>query len=424
MVNSPATNMNSPSPFVQIQSRSARRVASRARRADRLPALFGLNRDANEVLDQLVVMIVGVGAVGATVSRSLAHLQVGELRLVDRGRFKPASLLTQPITPSEVGRPKASAIGQLCKDISPRTRVLAFDGPLQELTLADMIGVNVLIVAGDNLSLLHDTGQRCLRLGLKLIHAAVHGETLTAQCRAFGHASAAGPCPVCLFGAEEFRMMQEERVLSCEGFRKPGGAGFGRSLHHTASLQPLCGVAGSMAALQATRMALELGPPVQDTLLEVCAYNWRSHVTTIRRNPTCPCAHERYKILPAPRALSDCTLAELSRAARLASGNGESQCVTVEGFHWVERGLCGCAESRPLNRLVRAIKSTAGRCANCRKLIHPQPFYSHDAIPAPLAGQLQDRTLRSLGAVDCRGVIVRRGEKTALLTNPTRKARA
>ena len=386
--------------------------------------MLGLKCDANVVLDELSVMIVGVGAMGATVSRSLAHLQVGELRLVDRGRFKPASLLTQPITPSEVGRPKASAIGRLCKDISPRTRVLAFDGPLQKLTLADMIGVNVLIVAGDNLSLLHDTGQRCLRLGLKLIHSAVHGETLTAQCRTYGNTDADSPCPVCLFGVEEFRMMKEEHVLSCEGFRNPGGAGVGRSLHHTASLQPLCALAGSMAALQATRMALELGPPVQDTLLEVCAHTWRSHVTPIRRNSKCPCAHERYRILPAPRALSDCTLAELERAARFTSSNGTPRSVTVEGFRWVERSLCGCAQSRPLNRLVRATKSTAGRCANCRKLIHPQPFYSHDAIPAPLAGQLQDRTLRSLGAADCRGVIVRGGDKTALLTNPTRKARA
>ena len=144
--------MNSPAAFREIPSRSARRVASRARRADRVPALLGLECDANASLDKLTAMIVGVGAVGATVARSLAHLQVGELRLVDRGCFKPASLITQPISPSEVGRPKASAIGRICKDISPRTRVLVFDGSLQRLALADMIGATVVIVAGDRKS--------------------------------------------------------------------------------------------------------------------------------------------------------------------------------------------------------------------------------------------------------------------------------
>jgi tRNA A37 threonylcarbamoyladenosine dehydratase len=187
--------MNSPAAFVEILSRSACRVASRARRADRFPKLVGLKCDANAALDELSVMIVGTGALGAAAARSLAHLQVGELRLVDRGRFKPASLITQPITPSDVGRRKASAIARLCKDISPRTRVMAFDGPFQELVLADLVGASVVIVAGDNLSLLHDTGERCARLGLKLIHAAVHGETLTAQCRAYGHTTAGSPVP-------------------------------------------------------------------------------------------------------------------------------------------------------------------------------------------------------------------------------------
>jgi hypothetical protein len=179
-----------------------------------------------------------------------------------------------------------------------------------------------------------------------------------------------------------------------------------------------------MAALQAVKMALELGPPVQDTLLEVCAHTWRSHVTPIRRNPECPCAHERYTMRPAPRALGDCTLAGLNRAARLAPASGSASLVAVEGFRWIERGLCGCAESRLVNRLVRTAVSTAGRCPDCRQPVRPQPFYSHDAIPPSLAGQFQDRTLRSLGAADCRGVIVRSGDEAVLLTNPMRKARA
>jgi molybdopterin/thiamine biosynthesis adenylyltransferase len=386
--------------------------------------LLGLRLNANAVLDNLCVMIVGVGAAGAVAARSLAHSQVGEIRLVDRGRFKPVSLITQPITPADVGKPKAGAIARLCKDISPRTRVLAFDGEFQQLTLADLAGVKVLIVAGDNLTLLHDAGQRCLRLGLQMIHVAVHPESLVAQCRTYSHSSADSPCPVCLFDAEEFRMMEEERVLSCEGFRQPLAGLTGRSLHHTASLQPLCALAGSMAALQSLKLALRLGPPMHDTLIEVCAHTWRSIVTPIRRNPRCPCTHERFTVRAAPRALAECSLADLKRAAGLASRDRSPAHVTVEGHRWVERGVCGCASSRPVNRLLRADAATVGQCRRCRKPVHPQPFYSHDAIPPSLDGPWQVRPLRSLGAPSCRSVIVRRDDKAVLLTNPQPKARA
>src|SRR5262245_54476927 len=123
--------MSNPTTLVEVQG-DPRHASPRARREDRLPQLIGLQVDANEVLDNLTVMLVGVGSVGATVALSLAHLHVAELRLVDRLRFTHASTLTQPVGQAEVGKPKASMIGRRCKEISPRTRVLVFDGPFQQ----------------------------------------------------------------------------------------------------------------------------------------------------------------------------------------------------------------------------------------------------------------------------------------------------
>src|SRR5437867_2660154 len=82
----------------------ARRALTLARRADRLPSFLGLRRDAEEVLDRLKVLIAGTGSVGATVALSLARMRIGELLLVDRGFFKPASLLTQPVGLASLGR--------------------------------------------------------------------------------------------------------------------------------------------------------------------------------------------------------------------------------------------------------------------------------------------------------------------------------
>jgi molybdopterin/thiamine biosynthesis adenylyltransferase len=412
--------MISPVTFAEVLPGSARRVASRARRADRFPALFGLERDANAALADLVVVIVGVGGVGATTALGLAHLQIGELRLVDRGSFRPASLITQPITPALVGCPKATAIARLCKEISPRSRVLAYDGPFQNLAMADLAAAHVLIVAGDNLTLLRDSGQCALKLGIRMIHAAVHGETLTAQCRTFSHASAGSPCPVCLFGPEEFAMMDEERVFSCEGFHNPEPAAHGRALQSTRSLRSLCALSGDLAALQTIKLALGLRSGVEDTLLEVCAYTWRTMVTPIHRNPTCPCIHERLTILRAPRALSDCTPLDLCRAARRGPATGGTTSLEPEGFRWAEQGRCGCAEPVLLHRFFRPGQPVR-RCASCRKLTYPQPFYSYDGMPSACVDRFQHHTLRSLGARNCRGVIIRQGQCVVLLTNPSRR---
>src|SRR5262245_36976726 len=145
-----------------------RRDAARARRGDRLPQLFGLKRDAEAFLDRLSVLIVGVGSIGATVALSLARLQIGRLLLADKARFKAASLLTQPVGPASIGEQKAEHVATLCRAISTRTQVEPWHGPVQELPLAKMTEADVVVLAGDNLTVERDVGQRCLNRALPL----------------------------------------------------------------------------------------------------------------------------------------------------------------------------------------------------------------------------------------------------------------
>jgi molybdopterin/thiamine biosynthesis adenylyltransferase len=414
--------MTNETALVEVQG-NPRRASSRVRREDRLPQLIGLQVDANEVLDNLTVMLIGVGSVGATVALSLAHLHVAELRLLDRRRFTEASTLTQPVGQADVGKPKASAIGRRCKDISPRTRVLVFDGPFQELPLADMMGVDVVVLAGDNATLEWDTGQRCLNLGVPLIHASVHGESMTALCRVFSFRNPEGPCPVCLFGRDEFRMLDEERTWSCEGFRRANGPQ-SQALQSTNSLRPLCALAGEVAALAVVRMALKLGLPIGDTLTEINACTWRTFVTPITRKASCPCRHERFTIRTRHQPLAHGTLASLLRSTT-RSGNRDrgAPSFVVEGYRWVERGTCCCAEFHTVNRFIPVQNATVSRCRRCHGPIQPQPFYTHDVVPAKLLGDALDRPLRALGATPCRGILVHRGDHTILVTNPDPKAR-
>lgn len=83
-----------------------------ALRRERLPQLVGLKVDADAVLGNLKIAVIGVGSVGLAVAQSLARLQVKELLLVDRGRLKTTSVQTHPVLPRCRPRPPQ---GRACR---------------------------------------------------------------------------------------------------------------------------------------------------------------------------------------------------------------------------------------------------------------------------------------------------------------------
>ena len=399
---------------------SALRAKALARRADRFPQFIGLRGNSGERLDGLVVLIAGIGSVGATIALSLARLQVKELRLVDRGVFKPESLLTQPVDPDGLGRAKASHIAGLCRQFSP-TRVVAHDCPLQELPLREMLGADLVIVAGDNLTIARDAGQRCLHLSLPLLAVGVHGDSLTVQCRFHDTTRPGGACPACLFTAAEFRLLEEERVWSCEGAAGPVHAGTsaaGPAPRPTRSVRSLCGLAGEMGALLATRWALRLGPALPDTMTELCGYTWQTFVTPLRRRASCPCRHERWRVRELARPLAQCRARELLEAdgpGRVPRGGAAT--LALRDYRWVELGRCRCPEPRAVGRFVRVGQPAATRCPRCRGPVYPQPFHAHERVTLLQLGDAASRSLQELGAGDLTDAIVQTGARTTLLVH-------
>jgi molybdopterin/thiamine biosynthesis adenylyltransferase len=181
--------------FVEIECDDATGtgVGPRAAREARLPSFLGLSEPAGPRLDAYRAMLVGVGSVNGNVALHCGRLQIGELWLVDPGRLKPESLLTHPIEPSGVGIAKEEYFGRLVKAISPGTRVFAFPGPVQSLSLGALERVDVVAMAADNLAAEVETGQRCLHHGKPLVQASVHGDTLVAQARFWRNDDGTGP---------------------------------------------------------------------------------------------------------------------------------------------------------------------------------------------------------------------------------------
>ncbi len=404
--------MNSQSDYIEIPGLPPLAGAGAARQS-RLPAFIGARENLPAVLAALDLAVMGTGSLGQRIAEDFARLGINSLWLADYRPFKPESLFTHAIDPLAVGKPKASTVGERCKLLSPRTRVFAFDGPVQALPLTVPADVDLVVVATDNLAAEIEVGERCLRLRRPLVQAAVHGASLTAVVRFFGNSSAEGPCPRCLYGAAEEAALTADTKYSCEG--QDQGAPVPEVPNHpTMTVASLCGFCSSLAGLQALRWAAKLGESVTDTLLEFNAYTHKTSVTKISRNPACPCPHLIWEVAEAPQELAECTV---RRLVERALGQTDRATVTVDGFVWVESGLCQCPAAPVVGRFVAAGSNSLGVCARCGSALLAQPFFTHRSLPISKMGAAKEQPLRALGVVNPRAVLVRADARAVLFRN-------
>jgi molybdopterin/thiamine biosynthesis adenylyltransferase len=380
-------------------------------RAARIPAFVGCDPEqVRAVLDQLRVTLVGVGAVGRVIAIHLARLQIAALQLVDRARYKPESLLTQAITPEEVGESKAQSTGELTKRISPATRVEVFDGPFEALAPTELARTDLLILATDNLSTEVRVGQRCIELRKPLVHGSVHGETLIAHARFLSNASPDTPCPACGFTADEWAHLNASTRFSCEG-TDPVNAPARATTRPTRSVSWLCSTAADLVLMQVLRHVAGLGAPVADTVVESCGYTHRTVVSPLKRNPRCPVDHVPWTARPAPGPLGQATLRELA----VAAGVRDEELVgfLVGDTRYVEAGTCVNGHDWPVGRFVES-RGADVFCGKCGEALHTQPVFAHRVVPAPVLEHRLDLPLARLGAESPAWVVVREDDRAVM----------
>jgi molybdopterin/thiamine biosynthesis adenylyltransferase len=366
----------------------------------RIPNFIGSDGSAVPRLGATALGFCGCGSVGGCAALHATRMGIGEICLIDPGRYKPESLLTHEIGPADVGKPKASRLGCLCKAINPAARIFVAPcsiGDLDEMALAH---VDVVVLATDRLAPEVELGQRCLRLGRPVIQASVDGATLVAEVRAFTNRTADHPCPACGYGRAEWALLHEETVFSCAG----PGAGRSELSAPTMSISPLCAIAAELAMIQVLRLVLGLGAPVGDGLIQYCGFRHTTTQTPLVRNPSCPCEHVQWSPRPLPGALAECTPRELARQAGQDDDRLEACAWTVGGHAFIESAAC-CGVVQPIGRFCRADRP-AGRCPRCRRELRAQPFFSHRRVPGSVLGPALHRPLGRLGAGRAPWVVV------------------
>ena len=362
------------------------------------------------VCGDLTAAVVGVGSVGWSTALHLSRLHVSVL-LVDGGRIKPASLVTHPAFPEDLGRSKAANLGRLCKRLSPQSTVRVFDGPVKDLPLEGLARCGLVVLATDNLQAEVETGRRCRLLGAPLVQASLHGQTLMAQVRFFSNRST-GPCPACDFSAMEWRALNRQVRFSCEG----GGSRIDGPA--TMSLSFLCATAADLAMVQIFRHLFNLGPPVADTILEYCGYTHKTGIRPLVQNPDCPVDHTVPTRVAQERPATDLTLADLAAAAT-GTSQPEVSAVSVRfgGYAFVEKAACACSRLRTVRRF--AAKGEGGTpCGRCRSPLTPHPYYTLDPLPLDRVPDEMTTPLGRLGIRAAAWAEVRHGKGSTLFFFP------
>jgi molybdopterin/thiamine biosynthesis adenylyltransferase len=210
-------------------------------------------------------LIVGMGGLGSPVAMYLASAGVGHLILADFDQVEISNLQRQIIHgTSDIGRDKVDSAYDRLKQLNPDITITRFKQKLDDATLDDLVPqVDVVIDGCDNFATRFAVNRACVKHHKPLVSgAAIRFE---GQVSVFLN-DGSGPCYHCLYkeGGEEEMRCSENGVLA-----------------------PLTGMIGSLQAIEAIKLLVNIGEPLSGRLLVIDALTMEIRVLKLRKDPAC-----------------------------------------------------------------------------------------------------------------------------------------
>lgn len=270
--------------------------AIEAARYSRQIALPGVGHAGQERLKAGSVLVVGAGALGSASSLYLAAAGVGRIGLVDADTVDRSNLQRQVIYgESNVGQSKLTAAAARLHELNPYLEIETHETWLDASNaLAIAEGYDVILDGADNFPsryLCNDTGYF---LGKPVVHASIL--RFAGQVSVF-HPTAGGPCYRCLLPVSP-------------------AAGAVPTCAEAGVLGALPGILGSMQAMEALKILLGIGEPLQGRVLHYDALAGRTREIALRKDPSCALCG------PNPTIL---TLADVDPVCGCALGGGKKE---------------------------------------------------------------------------------------------------
>lgn len=214
------------------------------------------------------VLIIGAGGLGSPAALYLAAAGIGTLGIADFDKVEEHNLQRQLLhDTAAVGIPKVDSAAARLAAINPFVRVVRHaEGITPANAVAIFSAYDVILDGTDNFSARYLNNDAAFFARRPLVYGSVF--KFEGQVSVFAPHSGA-PCYRCLFP-------------------EPPAAGTVPSCGEAGVIGALCGVIGSLQALEAIKLLLDLGDSLRGRLLTYDALAPRFTTLALPRNPACP----------------------------------------------------------------------------------------------------------------------------------------
>ena len=231
-------------------------------------ALKEVGAAGQEKLRRAAVLVVGCGGLGVPVMTYLAAAGVGRVGLVDSDRLEPSNLHRQTLySLADVGKPKVELAAARLHALNPQVEVLTYAIRIDAATApAVMEPYSLVIDCTDNFSTKFMLNDTCVRLGKPIIFSSVYQYE------------------------GQLQVVRPERDGACLRCVWPEATrdGLVGNCAEAGVLGPVPGTFGSLQALEALKLLLDLPGQLADELLMLDLLSLSVTRVRTRRALDCP----------------------------------------------------------------------------------------------------------------------------------------
>ncbi|GMJ15989.1 SIRTINOL RESISTANT 1, co-factor for nitrate, reductase and xanthine dehydrogenase 5 [Hibiscus trionum] len=220
---------------------------------------FGVRAQSN--LLKSSILVVGAGGLGSPALLYLAACGVGRLGIVDHDVVELNNMHRQVIhTEAYIGQPKVKSAASACRSINSTIQIVEHEQALRTSNALEILSqYDIVVDATDNAPSRYMISDCCVVLGKPLVSGAALG--LEGQLTVYNYKG--GPCYRCLFPTPP-------PATACQRCSDSGVLGV------------VPGIIGCLQALEAIKIASDVGEPLSGRMLLFDALSARVRIVKIR----------------------------------------------------------------------------------------------------------------------------------------------